>query len=97
MREASYVYIMASQRNGTLYVGATSDLVKRVWEHKNKVVPGFTAQYNVHILVYYEIHLTIMEAARRERRFKNWCRQWKLNLIEQNNPTWRDLYDEICT
>ena len=96
MQKVSYVYIMASQRNGTLYVGATSDLVKRVWEHKNKLVPGFTAQYNVHMLVYYEIHQTIMEAARRERRFKNWCRQWKLNLVEQNNPTWRDLYEEIC-
>ena len=93
----SYVYIMASQRNGTLYVGATSDLIKRVWEHKNKLIPGFTAQYNVHMLVYYEMHQTIMEAARRERRFKNWCRQWKLNLIEQGNPTWCDLYDEICT
>ncbi|MCX7115859.1 MAG: hypothetical protein NTW08_08150 [Gammaproteobacteria bacterium] len=66
-------------------------------EHKNKLIPGFTAQYNVHMLVYYETHQTIMEAARRERRFKNWCRQWKLNLIEQVNPTWRDLYDEICT
>lgn len=97
MQTASYVYMMASQRkNGTLYVGATSDLIKRVWEHKNKVVPGFTAQYDVHMLVYYEIHQTVMEAARRERRFKNWCRQWKINLIEQNNPTWRDLYDEIC-
>ena len=93
----SYAYIMASKRNGTLYVGATSDLVKRVWEHKNKLVPGFTAQYNVNMLVYYEVHQTIIEAAKRERRFKNWCRHWKLNLIELNNPFWRDLYDEICT
>ncbi|HAU0779380.1 TPA: GIY-YIG nuclease family protein, partial [Legionella pneumophila] len=74
-----YAYIMASKRNGTLYVGSTSDLIKRVWEHKNKVIPGFSARYNVHILVYYEVHETYIEAARREKRFKNWCRQWKLN------------------
>ena len=92
-----YVYILASQRNGTLYVGSTSDLIKRVWEHKNKVVPGFTSKYQVHQLVYYEVHQTIIEAVRREKRFKNWCRQWKLNLIEGFNPTWRDLYEEICS
>ena len=91
-----YVYIMASSRNGTLYVGSTSDLIKRAWEHKNKVIPGFTARYNVHILVYYEVHETYVEAARREKRFKNWCRQWKLNLIEELNPEWRDLYEDIC-
>jgi len=91
-----YVYIMASGRNGTLYVGSTSDLIKRAWEHKNKVIPGFTARYNVHILVYYEVHETYVEAARREKRFKNWCRQWKLNLIEELNPEWRDLYEDIC-
>ncbi|MFA5959276.1 MAG: GIY-YIG nuclease family protein [Tatlockia sp.] len=91
-----YTYIMASGRNGTLYAGSTSDLIKRTWEHKNNVIPGFTAKYNVHILVYYEIHATYIEAARREKRFKNWCRQWKLNLIEALNPDWRDLYDDIC-
>lgn len=91
-----YVYIMANGRNGTLYVGSTSDLIKRAWEHKNKVIPGFTAKYNVHILVYYEVHATYVEAARREKRFKNWCRQWKLNLIEELNPEWRDLYEDIC-
>jgi putative endonuclease len=91
-----YVYIMASSRNGTLYVGSTSDLIKRAWEHKNKVIPGFTAKYNVHILVYYEVHESYVEAARREKRFKNWCRQWKLNLIEELNPVWRDLYEDIC-
>ena len=91
-----YAYIMASKRNGTLYVGSTSDLIKRVWEHKNKLTPGFTAKYNVHILVYYETHETYVEAARREKRFKNWCRQWKLNLIENLNPEWGDLYEEIC-
>ena len=94
----SYVYILSNQRNGTLYVGSTSDLIKRVWEHKSNVIPsGFTAQYNVHIPVYYEVHSTYIEAARREARFKNWCRKWKLNLIEGFNPTWRDLYEEICS
>ncbi len=91
-----YVYIMASGRNGTLYVGSTSDLIKRAWEHKNKVIPGFTARYNVHILVFYEVHETYVEAARREKRFKNWRRQWKLNLIEKLNPEWHDLYEDIC-
>jgi len=91
----SYVYILASQRNGTLYVGSTTNLVKRVWEHKNNFVSGFTKKYNVYQLVYYEIHHDIMEAARRENRLKNWCRQWKLNIIEKFNPTWRDLYEEI--
>ena len=92
-----YVYIMASKRNGTLYVGSTSDLIKRVWEHKNKIIPGFTAQYNVHMLVYYETHSTYIEAARREKRFKNWRRQWKINLIEALNPAWHDLYENICS
>ena len=95
--KSSYVYIMTNQRNGTLYVGTTTALVKRVWEHKAKVVPGFTQKYNLCQLVYYEIHGSILEAARRERRFKNWCRQWKINLIEDFNPTWRDLYKEICS
>lgn len=94
MMQPSYVY--SSQRNGTLYVGATSDLIKRTWEHKNKFIPGFTAKYNVHMLVYYETHELYIEAARREKRFKNWPRQWKLNLIEKLNPKWRDLYGEIC-
>ncbi|MCW8397311.1 GIY-YIG nuclease family protein [Legionella sp. PATHC038] len=91
-----YVYIMASKRNGTLYAGSTSDLIKRVWEHKNSLIPGFTAKYNVHILVYYEVHETYIEAARREKRFKNWPRQWKLNLIENLNTEWHHLYEEIC-
>lgn len=96
MMQPSYVYILASQRNGTLYVGATTDLIKRSWEHKNKFIPGFTGKYNVNMLVYYEIHELYIEAARREKRFKNWPRQWKLNLIEKLNPEWRDLYEEIC-
>jgi putative endonuclease len=91
-----YAYILAIRRNGTLYVGSTSDIIKRVWEHKYKVIPGFTAKYNVHMLVYYEMHDLYIEAARRENRFKNWSRQWKINLIEKFNPEWRDLYQEIC-
>ena len=92
-----YVYIMCSKRRGTLYVGSTSNLVKRVWEHKNNVTAGFTAKYHVHMLAYYELHDTYIEAARREKRFKNSCRQWKLNLIEGINPKWHDLYDDICS
>jgi putative endonuclease len=95
--QSSYVYIMASQRNGTLYVGSTADLIKRVWEHKSSVIPGFTAKYKIHMLVYYEVHGSYSEAARREKRFKNWCREWKLNLIEGMNPEWRDLYKNICS
>jgi putative endonuclease len=92
-----YTYIMASGRNGTLYAGSTSNLIKRVWEHKSKVIPSFTAKYNIHMLVYYEIHIMYAEAAKREKRFKNWPRLWKLNLIESINPMWLDLYDEICS
>ena len=95
--ELFYVYIMCSRRNGTLYVGSTSNLIKRVWEHKNSPVDSFTGKHNVCMLVYYETYNTYIEAARREKRFKNWCRQWKLNLIESTNPEWRDLYEEICS
>lgn len=87
---------MANHRNGTLYVGSTSDIKRRVWQHKNKSIDEFTKKYNVNLLVYYEIHATVFEAARRERRFKNWPRKWKLNLIEEKNPEWKDLYEEIC-
>ena len=90
-----YVYIMASKRNGTLYIGSTSDLVRRVWEHKNDFVDGFTKKYGVHTLVYYEAGDDIEAAAYKERQLKKWNRQWKLNLIEQNNPEWKDLYDEL--
>ena len=83
-----FTYIMASKHNGTLNVGATSDLIKRVWEYRNKLTPGFTAKYNVHMLVYYEAHETYVDVARREKRLKNWCRQWILNLIEVlNSPS----------
>jgi putative endonuclease len=90
------VYIMASKRNGTLYIGVTSDLVKRIWQHKNNVVEGFTAKYDVHLLVYYEIHPDAESAITREKRLKKWNRAWKVRLIEEKNPEWNDLYDEIC-
>ena len=92
-----YVYIMASGYNGTIYVGSTGDLIKRTWEHKNSLILGFTARYNVHMLVYYEIHRSYVEAARREKRLKNWSRQWKIELIEKLNPEWNDLYESICS
>ncbi|MFH1441710.1 MAG: GIY-YIG nuclease family protein [Candidatus Omnitrophota bacterium] len=85
MVEKSYfVYILASQRKGTLYIGVTSDLIKRVWEHKNKVVEGFTKEYNINKLVYYEQYSDPENAIKREKRFKKYKRQWKLNLIEKN-------------
>ena len=91
-----FVYILASQRNGTLYVGSTSNLVQRIWQHKNKLLHGFTEKYDVHLLVYYEEHSNILEAARREKRLKNWKREWKLSMIEKFNSECRDLYKEIC-
>jgi putative endonuclease len=90
-----YVYILASQKNGTLYIGVTYNLVKRVWEHKNKVVEGFTKRYYVHNLVYFEEYSSIEEAIRREKQVKWWKRKWKIALIEKNNCDWKDLYEEI--
>ena len=89
------VYLLASQRNGTLYVGVTSDLAKRVWEHRNHVVEGFTKRYRVSILVWYEVHETMVSAIRREKAIKDWKRAWKVDLIERNNPEWNDLYGDI--
>ena len=89
------VYILASKRNGTLYAGVTSDLRKRVWEHKNDLVEGFTKRYHVHLLVWYEPHETMESAILREKRIKEWKRVWKLRMIESDNPTWKDLYDRI--
>ena len=91
-----YVYILCSKRNGTLYMGVTSDLVKRVYEHKNNLVEGFTKRYNVHTLVWYEIHESGESAITREKQLKKWKRAWKLKLIEKNNPKWIDLYENIC-
>ena len=89
------VYLLASKRNGTLYVGVTSDLVKRVWEHKDDLVEGFTSKYSVHLLVYYEMHEDMLGAITREKQIKKWNRSWKLKLIERDNPEWKDLWAEV--
>jgi putative endonuclease len=89
---AFYVYILASRRNGTLYIGSTDSLRRRVWEHREGLRPGFTAKYGVKMLVWYRVFDTRDEAFHRERQMKRWRREWKLALIEGSNPTWRDLY-----
>jgi putative endonuclease len=89
------VYILTSKRNGTLYTGVTSDLAKRIWEHKNDLVDGFTKRYRVHNLVWYELHADMISAIEREKNIKEWKRSWKIELIENNNPDWRDLFDDI--
>ena len=90
-----FVYLMASQKNGTLYVGVTNDLVRRVFEHKNDLVEGFTRRYGVHTLVWFESTSSIQAAIQRERQLKNWKREWKVGLIEQLNPDWNELYDGL--
>ena len=90
-----YVYILASKRNGTLYTGVTSDLVQRVWQHKNDLVDGFTKKYNAKALVFYEVHENAESAIIREKRIKKWRRAWKLRLIEEKNSQWKDLYEEL--
>lgn len=97
MDKSYYVYILASKTNGTLYIGVTSDLVKRVWEHKNKVIDGFSKRYDVHKLVYYEVFQGPENAIRQKKRLKKWNRKWKLDLIYKHNPQWQDLYEEICS
>jgi putative endonuclease len=89
------VYILASGPNGTLYIGVTSNLVQRIWQHRSHAVEGFTQQYGVHQLVYYEIHGDMENAILREKRLKQWNRQWKLRLVNEFNPRWRDLWEEI--
>jgi len=89
------VYILTSQRNGTLYIGVTSDLTQRIWQHKNNQVDGFSKQYGCHSLVYFEQHATMPDAILREKQMKKWNRAWKIALIEKDNPTWRDLWPEI--
>jgi putative endonuclease len=91
----AWVYILTNRKFGTLYIGATSNLVRRVWEHKNEVVPSFTKQYHLHLLVYFEEHQTIYGAMQRERTMKHWKAEWKVALIEKNNPEWDDLYPLI--
>jgi putative endonuclease len=91
------VYILASSRNGTLYTGVTSDLIKRVWQHKEGEMAGFTRKYHVKKLVYFEVHDTAENAITREKQIKKWRRAWKLELIEESNPDWKDLYDFILS
>ena len=92
MERQPCVYLLASKRNGTLYTGVTSTLLKRVGEHKSNLVEGFTRKYGVHILVWYELHETMESAIQREKAIKNWKRAWKIKVIEEMNPGWRDLY-----
>jgi len=90
------VYILASRRNGTLYIGVTSNLIQRIWQHKNDLVAGFTKKYQVHYLVYYELCNDMLSAITREKQLKKWNRDWKLKLIENTNPSWRDLWEDIA-
>ena len=95
MQKQPCVYLLASSRNGTLYVGVTSDLIKRVYQHRNNLVDGFTKRYNVHNLVWYEVHERMESAILREKQIKKWQRMAKIGLIEQHNPDWRDLWQEL--
>jgi putative endonuclease len=95
MTKQPAVYILASRRNGTLYTGVTSDLLKRIWEHRSGLVGGFTKRYGVHRLIYFEIHDYMTEAIRREKQIKKWRRAWKIDLIERTNPQWHDLWPTI--
>jgi len=90
-----FVYILASRRNGTLYIGMTDNLVARVWQHQSGLIPGFTRKYGVKTLVWYEVHETRDAAILRERQLKKWQRHWKLELIERQNPTWHDLGEDL--
>jgi putative endonuclease len=89
------VYLMASRKYGALYVGVTSDPIKRVWQHKSDAVEGFTKRYRIHMLVWFEVHATMASAIAREKAIKAWKRQWKIELVEKSNPQWRDLYLDI--
>jgi len=96
MEKLSYVYILASGTYGTLYIGVTSNLIRRVWEHREGLVDGFTKEYGVKNLVWYEQHADIYAAITREKQIKEWRRDWKVNLIQKANPSWRDLFVDIC-
>jgi len=96
MKTQSYVYILTNEYNTVLYVGVTSDLIKRIYEHKGKFVEGFTKKYNLSKLVYYEVAGDIESAILREKQLKKWHRQWKINLIKESNPKFEELYDKIC-
>ena len=93
----SYVYLLTSQPRGTLYLGVTSDLIKRVWQHKEKLVDGFSSKYQVSNLVWYEVHEDITEAIKREKQLKKWNRLWKIELVEKSNPEWSDLYPGLLS
>ena len=95
MEKQPCVYLLASKRNGTLYTGVTSNLLKRVWEHKNNLVESFTSKHGVHTLVWYEMHDTMESAIQREKAIKNWKRAWKIKTIEALNPRWGDLYQDL--
>ena len=95
MKKQAAVYILASKYNGTLYTGATSNLIQRIWQHRSELAEGFTKKYSVHFLVYYELHEEMTTAILREKQLKKWNRQWKINLIEQFNPAWNDLWQEL--
>lgn len=90
-----YIYILASKQNGTLYIGVTNNLIRRIYEHKNDSIDGFTKLHKVHKLVYYEEYNDIELAIQREKQLKKWNRKWKLRIIEERNPKWRDLYEEL--
>ena len=90
-----YVYIMTNSGNTVLYIGVTDDLMRRVYEHKNKLIPGFTAKYNISKLVYYEVTESPVAAIEREKRLKHWKREWKIKIIEESNPCWEDLADNL--
>ena len=96
MTKQPAVYILASARNGTLYIGVTSDLRARIWRHRNDAVEGFTRRYGVHKLVYYELHGEMLGAILREKQLKKWKRAWKIELIEKDNPRWMDLWNDIA-
>jgi putative endonuclease len=96
MTKQPCVYLLANQRNGTLYIGVTSDLVQRVWQHRNHQADGFTKQHDITRLVWFELHDSMESAITREKQLKKWNRAWKVRLIEERNPYWNDLFDEIC-
>ena len=95
MEKQPAVYILASKYNGTLYIGVTSNLIQRIWQHKNDLVEGFTEKYGVHFLVYYELHEQMLAEIEREKQLKKWNGQWKIDLIEKTNSAWKDLWEEL--
>ena len=97
MEHGGYVYVMASRRNGTIYIGVTTDLARRAWEHREGLIEGFTKKYNCKMLVWFERHDTIEAAIVREKQMKEWQRAWKLRQIEEMNPDWNDLFELVCS